>query len=199
MASFAGLSADPLDILLKHDRWGTRRVLEVCETLSAAEFSRPFDIGPGSLHDTLVHVVGAMRRWGDRLRGRALRPAIDRPPRNAGMASEYRVRTPREIGELLEPAADDLWEIAAELRAPGGDGLGKVIEVEFNQTRYQFTCGAALVHVTTHGTHHRVQCLNMLKRLGVSPLPEVMAVDWQAEVETGQLAKFVPGVRKEVL
>ena len=57
-----GLSADPLDILLKHDRWGTRRLLDVCEGLTAEQFQRRFDMGPGSLHDTLTHIIAAMRR-----------------------------------------------------------------------------------------------------------------------------------------
>jgi uncharacterized damage-inducible protein DinB len=40
-----------------------------------------------------------------------------------------------------------------------------------------------LVHVTTHGMHHRAQCLNMLRHLavpGVSDrLPEIDVLEWQ--------------------
>jgi uncharacterized damage-inducible protein DinB len=50
-------------------------------------------------------------------------------------------------------------------------------------TPYRFTLGAMLMHVTTHGMHHRAQCLNMLRRLalpGVSDrLPEIDVLDWQ--------------------
>jgi uncharacterized damage-inducible protein DinB len=44
---------------------------------------------------------------------------------------------------------------------------------------YRFTIAAAIVHVTNHGMHHRAQCLHMLKRLGVSPLPELDEIYWQ--------------------
>jgi uncharacterized damage-inducible protein DinB len=41
-----------------------------------------------------------------------------------------------------------------------------------------------LVHVATHGSHHRAQGLNMLRRLGLpgvsDRLPEIDVLDWQA-------------------
>lgn len=192
----APLSFDPLDILLRHDHWGTRRVLEVCRELSPAQFQQRFDMGPGSLHDTLAHVIGAMRRWADRLTQRPIRPAIDNPPRNVGMPSEYRIRTPDELIALLDPAAAELATIAVDLRRPGGLGLDSEISFALDNTTYRTTRGAGLVHVTTHGTHHRAQCLNMLRRLGVRALPELTVVDWQAEVESGAAAPFA---RRNVL
>jgi uncharacterized damage-inducible protein DinB len=35
-----------------------------------------------------------------------------------------------------------------------------------------------LTHVTTHGMHHRAQCLNMLRQLGVTPLPPSSVTEW---------------------
>jgi uncharacterized damage-inducible protein DinB len=194
MSVSGGLSADPLDILLMHDRWGTRRILEVCETLTREQFHQRFEIGPGSLHATLIHIIGAMRRWADRIAARELRPVIDTPPRHPDMPSQYRERTPREMIDLLDDAAADLVRIAADLRRSDGFGLASVMVVPFGQTEYTFTRGAALVHVTTHGMHHRAQCLNMLRQLGIEPspddLPEIAVIDWQAEVETKQLKPY---------
>ena len=55
---------------------------------------------------------------------------------------------------------------------PGGGGQEHTI-----------TRAAALVHVLTHGSHHRAQCVNILRTLaipGVSDkLPELQVVDWQ--------------------
>jgi uncharacterized damage-inducible protein DinB len=39
-------------------------------------------------------------------------------------------------------------------------------------------CGAILTHATTHGMHHRAQCLNMLRHLGVTPLPQSSVIEW---------------------
>jgi uncharacterized damage-inducible protein DinB len=189
-------SSDPLDILLKHDRWATRRVLEACVPLPPEQFSRRFDIGPGSLHDTITHVIAAMRRWHDRLAEVRLRPSIDRPlagglPGDVG----YTLRTPADLLELHEAAAEEFAACAAACIAPGGRCLASVIHVEFDGKPYTFTRGAVLVHVATHGMHHRAQCLNMLRQLGVYPvidLPEIAVVDWQAEVQTGQLTPWRP-------
>ena len=52
---------------------------------------------------------------------------------------------------------------------------------------FTFTRGVALTHVLVHGTHHRAQCLNMLRRLdvpGVSDrLPDLDVNEWQYETE----------------
>ena len=37
---------------------------------------------------------------------------------------------------------------------------------------------AVLTHVATHGMHHRAQCLNMLRRLDVQPLPPSSVSEW---------------------
>ena len=43
---------------------------------------------------------------------------------------------------------------------------------------FDLTRGAVLAHVVTHGMHHRAQCLNMLRRLGVRPLPPGSVTEW---------------------
>jgi predicted O-methyltransferase YrrM/uncharacterized damage-inducible protein DinB/catechol 2,3-dioxygenase-like lactoylglutathione lyase family enzyme len=165
-------SADPLDLLLGHDAWGTGEVLRACAGLSEEQWHRRFDIGPGSLHDTLTHIVGAMLRWADRIDGppRALRPTIENGTR----------RTPAEIRTLLDGAAADLAASTARARQRG---LGTQVDITLGGTPYRFTLGAMLVHVTTHGMHHRAQCLNMLRRLAVpgvsDQLPDLDALEWQ--------------------
>jgi caffeoyl-CoA O-methyltransferase len=169
-------AGEPLDILLRHDAWATREVLRACSGLSDEQWHRRFEIGPGSLHDALTHVVGAMLRWADRIDGptRALRPSIEDGSR----------RTPAELMALLEQAATDLSASAERARARG---LETELEVTLGGQAYRFTLGAALVHVTTHGMHHRAQCLNMLRHLGApgisDRLPEIDPLDWQLQAE----------------
>lgn len=191
------LSSDPLHILLLHDHWANRRVLELCRELTPDQFHTRFDIGPGSLHDTLAHVIAALRRWGDRLTERPLRPAIDIPPRKLPVASDYRHRTPDELLELLDPAAAELAALANAYTLPNANpNLSSQIEISLDGNRYRITRGAGLVHIATHGSHHRAQCLNMLRRLGINPLPELTIVDWQAEVESKQIE---PSARRNLL
>lgn len=169
-------AGDPLDILLRHDAWATREVLRACSGLTDEQWHRRFEIGPGSLHDALTHVVGAMLRWADRIDGppTELRPSIE------GLAR----RTPAELLALLEAAESGLAASADRARARG---LGTEFEVTLAGRTHRFTLGAALVHVTTHGMHHRAQCLNMLRHLGApgisDRLPEIDPLDWQLQAE----------------
>src|SRR3954447_9486252 len=70
------ITSDPLSILLGHNRWATGRVLDLCRGLSVAQFHQRFDIGPGSLHDTLAHIVDCMRWWADHVNDRPSRQSI---------------------------------------------------------------------------------------------------------------------------
>ena len=169
-------AGDPLDILLRHDAWATREVLRACSGLTDEQWHRRFEIGPGSLHDALTHVVGAMLRWANRIDGppTELRPSIE------GIAR----RTPAELLALLEAAESGLSASADRARARG---LGTEFDVTLAGRTHHFMLGTALVHVTTHGMHHRAQCLNMLRHLGVpgisDRLPEIDPLDWQLQAQ----------------
>jgi uncharacterized damage-inducible protein DinB len=63
----AQLTHDPYLALLAHNHWATGEILDRCRPLSHEQFHQSFDIGPGSLHDTLTHIISAMRRWADRI------------------------------------------------------------------------------------------------------------------------------------
>lgn len=161
------MRSDPVEILLTHNRWATRNVLDACAALPAAQFHQAFDMGPGSLHNTVTHMLGAMRGWGDMLAGREQRQRLE----------EGGKRTPRQLMELLDEIADDLEASAnahpADEQVSGSRG-GRT---------FTFTRGGVLTHVTTHGMHHRAQCLNMLRRLGVEPLPPSAVVEWMTMVD----------------
>jgi len=201
-ASFDSLTADPLDILLKHNHWATRRVLQFCEEIPAERFHEQFDIGLRSLHDTMTHVISAMLRWADRIDARPVRPSLEIPegstwsffgPESQGPRPPVPRRRISELNELLDAAASELEAVAERCRIRG---LHTTIELPFGDKKYTFTYGAALTHVTTHGMHHRAQCLNMLRRVGAPSLvketPEIGVVDWQAEVETKQAPAYTP-------
>ncbi len=182
-------SSDPLDILLAHDAWATRALLERCRALSREQFHREFKIGLGSLHLNLTHIVSVMRRWADRLMERPVRAALHKIPERPDIAAEPADRAPDELLRLLDDAARDLTMVTAECRKRG---LATTISLQGpgkdrRMKTWTFSRGCVLVHVATHGMHHRAQCLNMLRQLnvpGVSDnLPEISAVEWQTETE----------------
>ena len=154
-------TSNPVEILIAHDHWATRNIIEACASLSHENFHKRFTMGPGSLHDNTTHIVAAMRVWLDVLAGRELRPRL-----------EGTERTPAELSALLDEAAAELLTSARE------HSLDEIVTRTRKGKTYKFSRAGVLVHVTTHGMHHRAQCLNMLRQVGVDPLPPSSVVDW---------------------
>ena len=156
--------SDPLQILLSHDRWATMQILDACGRLTDDQFHRRFEIGPGSLHDTLTHVGGATRVWTETLAGAAPRPRLE---------TDGQRRTPEQLRSVLEEA----WaEFSTEVwRCPLDEIVSRT--TKDGKTR-QYTRGAVVTQVVTHAMHHRAQCLNMLRQLGVTPLPPSSVAEW---------------------
>ncbi len=154
-----------LERSLDHNTHATRALLEACRPLSTEQFHQRIDIGLGSLHDTLRHVIGAMIRWSDRISQREVRPSIEKNPQPLSVDDMMR---------LLEQGDRELRAAAKDAEA----GLDQTITVQFTPEYpvMRFTRATALVHVCTHGVHHRAQALNMLRRLGVNDLPGLDAL-----------------------
>jgi uncharacterized damage-inducible protein DinB len=158
--------SNPLEILLTHDRWATRNILDACGRLTPEQFHRRFEMGPGSLHDTTTHIIAAMRGWGDLLAGREQRPRL-----------EGTHRTIPELIAIHNEVADDL--AASAHNHP----VDEIVTRSRDGKSYSFTRGGVLTHVTTHAMHHRAQCLNMLRQIGVTPLPPSAVVEWMVMVD----------------
>jgi len=164
-------TSDPLEILLAHDRWATRQILLACEKLSPEQFARKFEIGPGSLQAATTHLIAAMNAWSDTLAERPQRPRIDQN------GAQY---TPAQLLPLLDEATSEFAKMATSRP------LDQIVKRTREGKEYTFTRGAVLAHVATHGVHHRAQCLNMLRHLGVSPLPLSSVIEWSRAVDFPQ-------------
>lgn len=167
----------PWLIPLRHNEWATRDMLQRCRPLAPEQFHQRFDIGPGSLHDTFLHVIGCMARWSDRIAQRPLRASIQEDGRRL---------TVDELLGLLDEAARDLEAVARGVH--GEDRHDEMMDWPATATTpaYRFHKTTALVHVTTHGMHHRAQIRWMMRQLGLDVTPDWDTVEWEL-AQTGQL------------
>lgn len=167
----------PMDIMLDHNRWAMGVLIEDARGLSREQFQRRFAIGPGSIHDTLRHIVSALGRWADRIGDAPLRESFDR----AGA-----VMTCDQLSAALHAADADLRRVAARRTDEGGWSTEMELRTEEGQS-YRFTRAAAFVHVMLHGAHHRAQIMNMRRQLGLASLPlDLDPVEWEC-VQSGQI------------
>lgn len=193
------VSGDPVNILIRADAWATRQVLGACAALRHEDFHRVFPMGIGSLHDTLVHTISATRRWTDRVADRTPRPWLYTPRSaqangvNAAEAREYSVAA---LLALVDDAEADALAVVREWSTR----LGTTVHAEWpsgpndDLMRYTFSRGAVVMHMCTHGFHHRAQCLNMLRQLGEAGAPGVPASLPQSSVTSWQGAVEAPPV-----
>jgi len=159
--------SDLTKILLAHNHWATRNVLDACAKLTDAQFHQRFPMGPGSLHDTLTHTQLALQVWTDVLIGRPLGPRPATLPKF----------TVVELMEKLDATSAELLEVA--LKFPPG----QIVTRTRDGKTEKYTRAAVLGHLSTHGMHHRAQCINMLRQLGVSPLPQSSVTEWTRAVD----------------
>lgn len=164
---------EPLQILLKFDRWATDRIFSTCRQLSDSDLDKEMPIGIGSIRTTLAHIVGGMDWWIDHCEQRAIRKY---DPRTGSLDEIYErfLKAWQELEQIL--ASSDQSRLEEVL-------LDSFDNAEYGKGTLRYRRSAVLLHVFNHGTHHRVQCLNMLRQLGVTSLPEIDLIDSHQQLE----------------
>ncbi|MDP9366561.1 MAG: DinB family protein [Chloroflexota bacterium] len=158
---------DILDRLLGHDAWTTRQMLERCRALTDDEVHRAFDVGHGSVHATLVHMIGNVRVWIDLMTGAPPAPDDD----------AWRGLSVDDLLARHEAAMADFAALARRVRDEGRLDELWVDALDDPPTAKSF--GGAIAHVLTHDMHHRGELLQKLHRLGLRNLPEGDVLSWE--------------------
>ena len=144
ITSFAGFHA-----------WALDRLLVALEPVPDADYRRDCGLFFRSLHGTLNHLLVGERSWYARFNGEA-------PPyRDLGQEIET---DRRRLAAALR-AQSDLWQ---SFVAPLGEGTlaGTLQYRTMDGTPAATPYGPTLLHVFTHGVHHRGQCTAALTGLG---------------------------------
>jgi uncharacterized damage-inducible protein DinB len=157
---------DLLDRLLGHDAWTTRQLLLASAALTDDELDREFDIGHRSVRATFLHLVRNMDVWADLMSGKPVRP-------NGAPAG----RSVAAMLDRLERAADDLASVARAVA--DRNGWDERWLDRLDDPPQEKSYGGGIAHVITHSMHHRAQLLYLLRRLGVTDLPEGDVLSWE--------------------
>jgi len=155
---------DLLDRLLAHDAWTTAQLILRARELSDEQLDRYMNIGPGSVRATLAHIVWNTEAWACLMTGESpvrlpSPPVLDDISQRHEIATQRLARLGRDVAD--RSAWDDRW--IDELDDPPSEK----------------TFGGAIAHVLTHSMHHRAQLLNMMRRLGLTDLPEGDVLTWE--------------------
>ena len=158
---------DLLDRMLGYDGWTTGQVLEACRGLTDAQLDQPFDIGHGTLRETLAHVVGAVAYWTGQMTGEAPAP----PPAEASI--DALVAWHRRAHAAFAVAARRVCD------------EGRLDETFRDGYDYPQSRGGTILQVVAHGAQHRAEVRHMLNRLGVEDLPDGDPMEWEHLTQPG--------------
>lgn len=137
-----------------HD-WANARVLEAAARLDDAALDRSFDLGPGSIRQTLVHLKNVEPMWLKVWReGSAVfTPSVSSP----------------SLGDLQSAWLQAAHERDDFLAALDEAGAQRIVSLSFGNPPVKFRVIESIVQICVHGTHHRAQLINMLRHSGQAP------------------------------
>jgi uncharacterized damage-inducible protein DinB len=162
---FRGTRMDLLDRLLGHDAWTTRQLLDMAAELTDEQLDREFDLGHRTVRRTFEHIIWNIECWTDLMKGNGVR---SRPVPNQSIAV---------LSQRHEAASHELAQFSRVL--VNQHQLDDTFLDTLDDPPTEKSFGGVIVHLATHGMHHRAQLLYLLRRLGVEKLPEGDALTWE--------------------
>lgn len=159
---------DVLNLLLDHDRWATRTLLDASGGLTAGQWDQDFDIGHRTLRETFGHMVFNVPFWTAFLNGQ--RPSDD------GYSADAQPddRSPAVLVDHHERAYAAFADAARRLRDEG-----RLDETYADHYGVRKSFGGTILMVVEHNEGHRTEVAHILERLGVPDLPEVDLGVWE--------------------
>jgi|SRR5579864_3209113 len=143
--------------LFNYLQWADRLVLDATAGLAEEEYFRQRAISLGSIHNLVVHTMGAEWVWLSRWRGTSparIENHDDYPTRAALEARWPRVHA--ELFEFLDRQTPESLAAPLVYRHTSGD-------------QYTVPLGHSMIHVVDHATYHRGQLNTMIKQAGGVP------------------------------
>lgn len=159
---------DLLERLLGHDSWTTCQLLNLAGTLGESQLDQDFDIGHRTVRRTLDHLIWNIECWTDLMKENEVR---SRPAPNQSLAL---------MKERHDVASSEFVEFARNV--VDQDRLDETFWDTLDNPPQEKSLGGVIVHLVTHGMHHRAQLLFMLRRLGVENVPEGDVMSWECSL-----------------
>lgn len=152
---------------LAHATWALRCLMDHAEALEPSQIERNLDVGPGGLRVNLAHTIEVMFFFADNFAG------VEYVERTSFQADSLSMAGLRR---LLDAASAELRAAVLSACERGLDGAIKWP----NAPGGTLPGCAAFAQVFDHSTLHRTQAINLLKRLGVRPAPDLDPMTFQA-------------------
>ncbi len=151
------MSPEEIRLLYDYNAWANHRALDSCAALTEEQFKRDLGTSFGSVHHTLVHIMGAEWIWYERWHGRM--------PSALPVAEQF--ATLDSLRKQWGDIERNLMSYVAGLTAADLDRVIEYRNIRGNPFAYPLR--SMLQHVANHGSYHRGQVASLLRQLGALP------------------------------
>ena len=150
--------------------WATVKLLIGVESVDEAERWRPGAVpgghGDGSLWDTVSHIIAADEHWMNRWTGNPR--SVMRSGTDFAMTSDIRRASRATARRRIQ------W-----LRSLEAEALGETVHyVRGDDSEECDPLWQTLLHVASHGVHHRAEAWTALTAAGIAPPHGTDMIDW---------------------
>lgn len=152
------MQASDILTLYEYNYWANARILEGAAKVSEAQYIAPANASFGSLHRTLVHILGTEWVWRMRCQEGISPPSL---------LSEKDLPTLGSLRARWQAEEQAMRTFLASLR--DDDLVRSVRYVNTRGASYESTLWHILAHVVNHGTQFRSEAGMLLTEYGHSP------------------------------
>lgn len=151
------MNLQQLRFLHAYNAWANNRIFDALAAMPEEEYRRDMTASHGSIHNTLVHMVGAEKIWLERWKGVQTEPFLK----------------PGDVASLAD--LRQLWEKIGHATAQwlGGMNDRKLQETFTMKTlkgeSFTHQYWQAFQHLINHSTFHRGQVITLMRQLGMVP------------------------------
>jgi uncharacterized damage-inducible protein DinB len=159
-----------LDTYLDYETWMLRYFIGRCRDITHEQMHQTFDIGQGSVYDTIGHIIRNLEAWTDLMRGSPIR----RLP-----------KFPEDIDACLkrfDAAMKDFTDCSQAIAS--ANRLDDTYLDTLADPPLRKSLGGTILHVLTHTTGHRWELQHMLQRLGLTDLIEGDVQEWELRTQS---------------
>ncbi len=151
------MTAELVRTMYEYNAWANQRILDTTAQLSPAQCRAPGGASFDSIHDTLVHTMGAQWLWLARWQGTSptAMPGPEAFPDLAAIRARW-TQVERDTHEFVVARTDA--------------DLARVVEyVNMQGKRWAYPLWQQMLHQVNHGTQHRSEVAMVLTATGHSP------------------------------
>ncbi len=159
--------------LFAYNSWATNKFFDALGPLSQEQLSRDMQTSHSSIHNTLLHLVGAEKVWYERWSGATVEPFLkqEHAPTIAALKQVW-TKVGFDTAKFLSSLTDKKLQEIFEMKTAKG---------EIQKHLYW----QSMLHVVNHSSYHRGQIVTLLRQQEIVPPSTGMNVFFHETAKLG--------------